>query len=148
MKIYLATDHAGLEFKEKIKSILLNLGHEPEDCGALTLDPTDDYPDFIKIAARKVSNDQNSLGIVFGKSGAGECMVANKINGIRSFLAVNELNVRLAREHNNANVMSIGSEIIKEEELETLIKLFIETPFSNEERHLRRITKISQIENE
>ena len=148
MKIYLATDHAGLEFKNKIKNLVEGLGHEAIDCGAFELDPQDDYPDFIKVAARNVSEDKSSRGIVLGRSGAGECIVANKIKGVRAFLAVNEHNVQLAREHNDANVMSIGSELVDENNLETLIKLFIETPFTNEERHVRRIDKISQIENE
>ncbi len=146
MKVYLATDHAAFELKEYVKEHLGGGGYDVEDCGALTFDPNDDYPDLIKIAAKKVSQDIGSFGIVFGKSGAGEAIVANKINGVRAVLAVNEENVRLSREHNNANVLSIGSVLIGNEQAIELIRLFINTPFSNEERHSRRIGKISQIE--
>lgn len=147
MKIYLGTDHAGFELKEKIKSYLLEKGFEVEDCGAFEFDKNDDYPDFISKVGEKVSEDTNSRGIVLGKSGAGECIVANKYKGIRAFLAVDEKNVRLAREHNDTNIISIGSEIVPLEETKTLIKLFLETPFSGDERHIRRINKIKEIEN-
>jgi ribose 5-phosphate isomerase B len=147
MKVYLATDHAGFEFKEKIKSFLQEKGYDVEDCGAFTFDKNDDYPDFISIAAEKVAATAGSFGIVLGKSGAGECIVANKIKGIRSFLAVSEKNVRLAREHNDANVLSLGSEIVDEETSKQFVELFLNTPFSNEERHKRRIEKIKKIEN-
>lgn len=146
MKIYLGTDHAGFEYKEKVKSILERMGYEMEDCGAFEFNKDDDYPDFVAVAARKVAADPSLKGIVFGKSGAGEAIVANKIKGIRAFLAVNENNVRLAREHNDANVMSVGFDFIKEEALESLLKTFLETPFSGEDRHKRRINKISQLE--
>ena len=146
MKVYLGTDHAGFQLKEKVKTLLEKLGFEPVDCGAFELNPEDDYPDFCAAAAKKVAADPDSKGIVFGKSGAGECIVANKIRGIRAFLAVNEKNVRLAREHNDANIMSLGSEIVSEGDIENLVKLFLETPFSGEERHVRRINKIKEIE--
>lgn len=144
--IYLGTDHAGYELKEKLKPIIEKLGYTPVDCGAFAYDKDDDYPDFCAEAARKVKEDPGSFGIVLGKSGAGECIVANKVNGIRCFLAINEKNVRLAREHNDANVMSMGSDFINESDFELLLKTFLETPFSNEERHKRRIAKISTIE--
>ncbi len=146
MKVYLGTDHAGFELKEKVKKFLLDNKYEVEDCGAFELNPEDDYPDFCAEAARKVAADPDSKGIVFGKSGAGEAIVANKIKGIRAFLAVNENNVRLAREHNDANVMSLGSEIVDEGNVENLVKVFLETPFSGEERHRRRIEKIKKLE--
>lgn len=148
MKIYLATDHAAFELKEYVKNQLIEGGYDVEDCGAFNFDPNDDYPDLIKIAAKKVSENPGSLGVVFGKSGAGEAIVANKIKGVRAVLAVNEENVRLSKEHNNANVISIGSVLMPNEKAIELIRLFINTPFSNEERHQRRIDKISQIENE
>ncbi|MDO8270074.1 MAG: RpiB/LacA/LacB family sugar-phosphate isomerase [Candidatus Levybacteria bacterium] len=148
MKIYLATDHAAFELKEYVKTHLLEGGYNIEDCGAFTLDPNDDYPDWVKLAAQRVAQNPDSMGIVFGKSGSGEAIVANKIKGVRAILAVNEENVRLSREHNNANVLSIGSILIPNEQATSLIRLFINTPFSNEERHVRRIEKISQIENE
>jgi len=146
MKVYLATDHAGFEFKENIKAFLQEKGYEVEDCGAFSFDKDDDYPDFVSVASEKVSENKGSFGIVLGKSGAGECIVANKIKGIRAFLAVSEKNVRLAREHNDANVISLGSEIVNETQAKELVELFLNTPFSNEERHKRRIDKIKKIE--
>lgn len=146
MKIYLATDHAGFEYKEKVKALLEKLGYESVDCGAFTFNKDDDYPDFVSVASLKVSQDLGSFGIVFGKSGAGECIVANKINGIRAFIAINQDNVKLAREHNDANIMSIGFDFIKEANLEILLKTFLETPFSQAERHKRRIEKIAKLE--
>ncbi len=146
MKVYLATDHAGFAFKEKIKTYLTEEGYDVEDCGTFIFDKDDDYPDFIAVAAEKVARDPNAMGVVLGKSGAGECIVANKIKGIRSFLGVSEENVRLAREHNDANVLSLGSVLVSEDLAKKLAKLFLETPFSNEERHKRRIEKIKKIE--
>ena len=146
MKIYLATDHAGFAFKEKIKAFLQEESFDVVDCGAFFYDKHDYYPDFISIASEKVAEHSGSFGIVFGKSGAGECMVANKIKGIRAFLGVSEKNVQLARQHNDANVLSLGSEIVSEERALGLVKLFLQTPFSNEERHVRRIEKIRKIE--
>ena len=148
MKVYLAADHAGFELKEKVKSFLQKEGYEVEDCGAFQFDQYDDYPDFIGKAAVGVSKDPLSKGIVFGKSGAGEAIVANKIKGIRAFLGINEENVRLAREHNDANVLSLGCVFVTEEQTYELAKLFLETPFSNEERHKRRIEKIKKIEDQ
>jgi ribose 5-phosphate isomerase B len=148
MKIFLATDHAAFELKEYVKKHLSEGGHDIEDCGAYQFDPSDDYPDLIKIAAQKVSENPGSFGVVLGKSGAGEAIVANKIKGIRAILAVNEENVRLSREHNNANVLSIGSILLSNEQAVSLIRIFVNTSFSNEERHQRRIDKIAQIEAE
>ena len=146
MKVFLGTDHAGFELKEEIKKFLVEAGFDVEDCGALSFDKEDDYPDFCAAAARKVSENPESMGFVFGKSGAGEAIVANKIAGIRATLAVNEENVRLTREHNDANVLSLGSIFYDTETAKKLTKLFLETPFSNEERHQRRINKIREIE--
>lgn len=148
MKIYLASDHAGFNLKEKVKEFLEEKDHEVIDCGAFELNKDDDYPDFVVAAAKKVAENSGSRGIVFGKSGAGECIAANKIKGIRAFLAVSEDNVKLARLHNDANVISIGSDFLSFEKAATLITLFLNIPFSNEARHERRIEKISQIENE
>lgn len=146
MKVYIGTDHAGFELKEKVKDYLQKQGYEIEDCGAFQFDKADDYPDFISKAAVLVSKDVLSRGIVFGKSGAGEAIVANKIKGVRAFLGINEENVRLAREHNDANVLSLGSAFVSEEQAFELVKIFLETPFSNEERHRRRIEKIRILE--
>ncbi|KKQ29691.1 MAG: ribose-5-phosphate isomerase [Candidatus Levybacteria bacterium RIFCSPLOWO2_12_FULL_37_14] len=147
MKIYLGTDHAGFELKEKIKSFLLEKSFDIEDCGAFTFDKNDDYPDFISKAAIKVSQNSSSFGIVFGKSGAGECITANKIKGIRAILGFSVENVKLAREHNDANVLSFGSAFVDEEVTKNLLTIFLETKFTNEERHIRRINKITEIEN-
>lgn len=147
MKIYLGTDHAGFEFKEKIKEYLIKEQYDVTDCGAHIFDPNDDYPDFISLVGENAGKNADSYGIVLGKSGAGECMVANKYKNARAFLAINEKNVKLAREHNDANIISLGSEIISLQTAKKLIKLFLETPFSNDERHVRRINKIKEIEN-
>jgi len=148
MKIYLATDHAAFELKEYVKKGLSEGGYDVEDCGALSFDPHDDYPDIIKIAAQRVAQNPGSFGVVFGKSGTGEAIVANKIKGVRAVIAFNEENVRLSREHNNANVISIGSQFATNEQAIAFIRLFINTQFSDEERHHRRVEKIAQIENE
>lgn len=146
MKVFLATDHAGFDFKEKLKGYLSEKGYEIEDCGAHEFNKDDDYPDFISIAAEKTSQNPASFGIIFGKSGAGECIVANKIKGIRAVLGVSEKNVQLAREHNDANVLSLGSEIVELESAKKMTEIFLQTPFSNEERHMRRIEKIKELE--
>ena len=148
MKIYLGTDHAGFELKEKIKSFLLEKGLEVEDCGALEFNKEDDYPDFISKVAIKTSQNKSSFGIVFGKSGAGECIVANKIKKIRAILGFNKKNVELSRLHNNCNVLALGSFFVNEESAKQLVDTFLETEFTNEKRHIRRIEKITAIENE
>ena len=147
MKIFLGADHAGFELKEEIKKFLIGQGHEVEDCGALEFDKEDDYPDFCAAAARKVAENPDSMGFVFGKSGAGEAIVANKAKGIRAALYYggHEDIVKLSREHNNANVLSIGAKFISPEEVERAIDLFIETGLEGG-RHQRRIEKISKLE--
>ncbi len=166
MKIYLAADHAGFELKEKIKSYLLENNYEIEDCGAFELNKDDDYPDFISKAAEGVSKDpENSRGIIFGGSGQAEMMVANKFKGIRCaiFYSANapiraaditgrmstdpyEM-IRLTREHNDANMLSLGTRFITDDEAIRVIKLWLETPFPRDKRHVRRINKIKGIEN-
>lgn len=146
MKVYLGTDHAGFDLKEKVKVFLQHDGYEIVDCGAFSLDKDDDYPDFISKAAIEVAGEANSEGIVFGKSGAGECIVANKIKGIRAVLGFNKDNVKLARLHNDANILSLGSDFVSFNQAKKLIAIFLNTKFSNEERHIRRIKKISALE--
>lgn len=148
MKVYLGTDHAGFELKQVMKAFLEEKGYEVVDCGAFSFDKDDDYPDFCGKAADGVASDPGSFGFVFGKSGTGEMVVANKVNGIRCGLAVNTENVKLAREHNDANMLSFGSAFATVEEMKELAILFIKTPFSQEERHKRRIEKIADIEDE
>lgn len=148
MKVYLGTDHAGFELKEHVKAFLITGGYEVEDCGAFTLDQNDDYPPYIASAAKKAISTPGASAIVFGKSGAGETIVANKIKGIRAILGINEENVKLARLHNDANALSLGSEFVTPELAQNLAKLFLETKFTGENRHIRRIEQITQIENE
>jgi ribose 5-phosphate isomerase B len=146
MKIYLASDHAGFDLKEKIKQDLLSQNYEVEDCGDFEKNPDDDYPLFIARAAEKVSNDSRSKAIVFGKSGAGEEIVANKFKNVRAVLGFSKDNVKLSREHNDANILSLGSEFVDFEKAVELVKIFLETEFSNEKRHRRRIEEIKKLE--
>lgn len=150
MKIYLATDHAGFESKEGIKKFLQQEGFEVEDCGAYTFDPADDYPDFISIAAQKVSENPNERAIIFGKSGQGEAMVANKFANVRAAVYCGgdkdfEM-VKLSRQHNDANVLSLGSGFLSEDEAKQAVKIWLIEKFSGEDRHARRIAKITKIE--
>jgi len=144
MIIYLATDHAGFNLKEKIKQFLTELGYETQDFGAFSFEPTDDYPDFVKPAAEAVAKDpENSRAIVLGGSGQGEAMVANRYKGVRAAVLdkYDADIIKLSREHNNANVLSLGARFLKEEEALSAVKLWLETPFTGEERHKRRIAK-------
>jgi len=144
MKIYIGSDHAGYDLKEKLKVFLKGLNHEVIDKGAFKLDENDDYPDFIVPVAEAVAKDEASLGIILGGSGEGEQISANKIDGIRAveYYGGNLEIVKLGREHNDANILSLGARFIKEDEAFDAVKLFIETSFSNDERHIRRINKI------
>ena len=147
-KVFLGTDHAGFELKEHVKKHLLKLGMEVEDLGAHKLDPKDDYPDFIVPVAKKVSKSPNSRGIVFGASGQGEAVAANKIKGIRAALYYggNLEIVKLSRMHNDANILSLGARFLTKEEAAEAIDLWLKTGFSNEPRHIKRIKKISNIQ--
>ncbi len=146
MKVYLASDHAGFELKESIKSYLIEKGLKVEDCGAFEKNPDDDYPDWIAKAAEKVSQDQNSKAIVFGKSGEGEAIVANKFKNVRAVVAFGRENVSLTRVDNDANILCIGSQFISESLAKEMIDIFLNTEFSNEYRHIRRINKIKALE--
>ena len=147
-KVYLATDHAGFEMKEKIKEHLTEAGYEVEDFGAENYNATDDYPDFIKPLAQKISEDSaDIIGFIFGYSGQGEAMVANRYKGVRTAVYHGgDLNiVQLAREHNDANILSLGAGFVSEEEAVAVVDLFLDTPFDGtgeNERHERRIEKI------
>ncbi|TSD02460.1 MAG: ribose 5-phosphate isomerase B [Parcubacteria group bacterium Athens0714_24] len=148
MKIFLGADHAGFELKEKIKFYLFELGHEVEDFGASFYNEGDDYPDFIRQVADAVAKDpENSRGIVLGGSGQGEAIVANRISGVRAVVlyTFNEQIVRLSREHNNANVLALGARFLSEDDAKKIVKLWLDTPFSKEERHKRRINKIARL---
>ena len=144
--IYLATDHGGFKLKEILKSWLTENNYEVEDMGVNTFDPNDDYPDFIIPLAQKVALESGSLGIISGRSGNGEAIVANKVRGIRAAVCLNEEMARKAKEHNDANIISLGSDFMDVEEAKKIVKVFLDTPFSGDERHIRRINKIKEIE--
>src|SRR3989344_8411927 len=144
--IYLATDHGSYQLKEEIKTYLAQNNISAEDLGAHTLDPEDDYPDFIIPVAKRVASDPSSLGIIIGRSGNGEAIAANKVRGIRAALCLNEEMARKARQHNDANILSLGADYITQDEAKRIVRTFIETNFSNEDRHIRRIEKIKKIE--
>ena len=150
MKIHIGTDHAGLDFKNTITQHLTQQGHQVTDHGAYEFNPEDDYPAFCMATAEAVMADEadgnQSLGIVFGGSGNGEQIAANKVTGIRAALVWNEDTAKLARQHNNANVISIGARQHTQEEALHLIDLFINEPFSGDERHVRRISQIKEYE--
>ncbi len=145
--IYLASDHAGFELKNTIIEHLKGLDMEVEDCGAHTFDQNDDYPDFCHPCAVKVAENPGSMGIVLGMSGNGEAIVANKVKGIRAahYYGGHEELVKLAREHNNANMLALGAKFMSPEEVERAVDLFIETGFEGG-RHQRRIEKIDKLE--
>ena len=145
MKIHLATDHAGLELKNSIKDHLLDKGYNVTDHGAHEYDALDDYPDFIFPCARAVASDPESRGIILGGSGQGEAMAANRIKGVRAAVFYNgpkEI-VKLSREHNNANILSIGARFMSEEEIYDAIEQWFEEPFEGG-RHQRRIEKLDE----
>jgi ribose 5-phosphate isomerase B len=144
--IYLATDHRGLKLKEKIKQWLSEWDYQSEDMGAFEYNPNDDYPDFIIPVAQKVASDPQSLGIVIGRSGNGEAIAANKVKAIRAVVCLNQEMAKKAKQHNNANILSLGTDYMSIDEAKQIVKVFIDTPFSNEERHVRRIEKIKKIE--
>ncbi|HTN59755.1 MAG TPA: ribose-5-phosphate isomerase [Protaetiibacter sp.] len=150
MRIHIATDHAGLEFSQTLQQHLSDAGHEVIDHGPRSYDPLDDYPSFCIDAARAVIRDQRSgveaLGVVFGGSGNGEQIAANKVEGVRAALVWNLSTAELAREHNDANVISIGARQHTVEEAIAFIDRFIATPFSGEERHARRIAQLAEYE--
>lgn len=145
-KIYLASDHAGFELKNKIKEFLIEKGFEVEDKGALEYNETDDYPDFISLAAKEISQNPNNKAIIFGGSGQGEAMTANHFSNVRTavYYGGNLEIIKLSREHNDANILSIGARLVDEDEAKEAIELWLNTEFSNEERHIRRIRKIEE----
>ena len=140
--IVLATDHAGFELKEHVKRFLIKKGYGIKDFGALEYDGLDDYPDFILPAAKYIS-EHKLIGIIFGGSGQGEAMAANRINGIRAAVFYNGPDeiVELSRLHNNANILSIGARFVSNQEAEKVIELWLSTDFE-EGRHEKRINKL------
>ena len=146
MKIHIGSDHAGLEFKAKIIEHLKSKGHQVQDHGPFEYDALDDYPVFCIPAAKATAADPASFGIVLGGSGNGEQIAANKVKGVRAALAWSVETAKLGRDHNNANVVGIGGRMHSIDECKAIIDAFIETPFSNDERHVRRINKIAKYE--
>lgn len=155
MKVYFASDHAGFDLKSGLIPFVQSLGYETEDCGPVALAPDDDFPDYVLPCAQKVAQNKDSFGIVLGASGEGEAMAANRVKGIRAAVfygdspaeqtdeAGNILNlIQSVRAHNNANILSLGARFLSEDAAKVAVKLFIETPFSGDERHARRIAKL------
>ncbi len=146
MRIYLGADHAGFEMKNLIKAHLEKAGHEVVDCGAHEYDPADDYPAFCIEAASRTVNDPGSRGIVLGGSGNGEQIAANKVKGARCALAWSVETAKLAREHNNAQLIGLGGRMHSEEEALAIVDAFVSQPWSEEERHQRRIDILAEYE--
>jgi len=159
MKIYLAGDHAGFRLKSALSAQLLLLGHEVVDLGPATLNTEDDYPDFVKPLAKRLAKEKMAVGIVCAGSGQGEAMCANRVKGVRAAVfygkmrAVEALDaegghsedgfdpIRLARKHNDANMLSIGSRFVSPEDAHAAARIFLETTFSGDARHVRRLKK-------
>lgn len=146
MRIHIGTDHAGFETKEYLVEQLEERGYDVVDHGAFEYDSADDYPVFCIEAAEAVADEPGTLGIVIGGSGNGEQIAANKVEGIRAILAWNNETASLGREHNNANVISVGARQHSNDEVLEMVLIFLETPFSASERHERRIQMISDYE--
>lgn len=145
--IYIGSDHRGYNLKERVKVWLKQWNYEFEDLGAFEFDPEDDYPDFAKLVAEKVRENLNqNKGIVICGSGVGVDIVANKFKGIRCGLAINKDQIKMAKADDDINLLALASDFIKEEEVKEIIKIFLETKFSDEERYIRRIRKISALE--
>lgn len=153
--IYLGSDHAGYVLKEAIKVALDDTEHEYVDLGVFTTDSAD-YPDIAREVAEKVSEnatvhvggtpDTSAMGILICGTGTGMVMAANKLNGIRAAAVTNELMAEMARRHNDANIMTLGSKIVDKDLAITLVNIFLSTPFDGDERHTKRIAKIAEIE--
>jgi ribose 5-phosphate isomerase B len=146
MRIHIGSDHAGLDFKNELITHLVVNGHDVTDHGPYEYDALDDYPDFCIPCAEAVAKDETSLGIVLGGSGNGEQIAANKVKGVRAALVWSIETAALAREHNNANVISLGQRLHDADFVKQLIDTFIATEFPGDERHVRRIEKIGKYE--
>jgi len=146
MRVFLGTDHAGLELKSHLLEVLAAEGFEPVDCGAFDYDAADDYPPFCFAVGERVVTEPGTLGIVIGGSGNGEQIAANKVPGVRAALIWNTSTAELARQHNDANVAAVGNRQHSVAEATELLLTFLRTPFSGEERHTRRIGLLSDYE--
>ena len=155
-RIYIGTDHAGFLMKEDLVPFIKGLGYEVLDCGAYKYDDADDYPDFIEPVAKAVAlNPECNIGIILGGSGQGEAIVANRFPNVRAVVYYGEPSifnkhefVKISREHNDANILSLGARFLKTKEVKKAIKIWLSTNFSNEPRHIRRIKKIEKISRE
>ena len=149
MKILLAADHAGFGLKNNIKDFLVGGGFQVEDMGASAFDPADNYPEImLPVAMRIVSDPENTRAVIFGRSGQGEAIICNRFPGVRAdvYYGGSMEIVRLSREHNDANVLSIGADFVKEKEAREAVRLWIATPFTHEERHVKRIEMLDNIQ--
>jgi ribose 5-phosphate isomerase B len=146
MRVYIGSDHAGFDLKARLVAHLTESGHDVVDVGAAVYDPIDDYPPFCLETGRRVVADEGSLGVVIGGSGNGEQIAANKVTGVRAALAWNSDTASLARQHNDANVISIGARQHDEETAIGFVDLFLATPFSHDPRHQRRIDELAAYE--
>jgi ribose 5-phosphate isomerase B len=146
MRVFLGSDHAGFELKAHLLEHLRSLGHDPVDCGALSYNPDDDYPPPCIDAATRTVAEPDSLGIVIGGSGNGEQIAANKVKGVRAALVWSDETASLARQHNDANVISIGARNHPEEDAVRFVEIFLDTPFSFDPRHERRIAMLDSYE--
>jgi ribose 5-phosphate isomerase B len=144
MKIFVASDHAGFELKGKLVEYLRGKGRDVEDCGPHVLEPADDYPQLIIPCAKLVARLPGSMGIVIGMSGEGEGIAANRISGVRAvvYYGPPQEILKLSREHNNSNVLSLSAKFVTVEEAKAAVDLWLATPFSEEERHVRRIKEL------
>jgi ribose 5-phosphate isomerase B len=161
MKIFIASDHAGFDLKNALLPYISELGHESVDMGAYEMEPMDDYPEFVQPCAQRVAETADSIGIVIGGSGQGEAMVSNRVRGVRAVVFYGtvvpkgaiDVNgntdkdpyiiVRLARIHNDANVISFGARFITEQQAKEALSAFLSTPFSGDARHKRRISEFN-----
>lgn len=146
MRVHLGADHAAYELKEALVAYVTELGHEPVDHGPHDYDPDDDYPRFVVPAAQAVIAEPDSLGIVLGGSGNGEQIAANKVPGVRAALAYTTETAQLGRQHNDAQVVAIGARMTSEDDAKAIVKTFLQTPFSHDSRHQRRIDLIEVLE--
>jgi ribose 5-phosphate isomerase B len=146
MRVHLGSDHAGFELKAAVAARLRELGHEPVDHGPAAYDAEDDYPPYVLAAAAAAVADEGSLGVVIGGSGNGEAIAANKVPGVRAALVWTDETARLGREHNDANVISLGARQYPTADAVRFAEIFVSTPFSNEPRHRRRIAMLADYE--
>lgn len=144
--IYIATDHAGFEISKRVTEFLAQKGIQFEDLGPETLEKTDDYPDYAFALAQKTSEDSKNFGILVCRSGAGMSIAANKVKGIRAVVCLSALQAKKARDHNDANVLVLAADYTNFSDMKKIITTFLKTPFSNEQRHLRRLKKITKYE--